>query len=120
MSTSNTITQAGLETLMAMVAGDVFVPGDEGYDDARRAWDLAVDQRPAVVVFAESVVDVVRAVRFAGMQGMRIAPQGTGHGALPLEQLDGAMLLKTSRMRRVDIYPRYASRVPRRAPSGRT
>jgi hypothetical protein len=111
MSTSNTITQAGLETLKAMVASDVFVPGDEGYDDARRAWDLAVDQRPAVVVFAESVVDVVRTVRFAGMQGMRIAPQGTGHGALPLEQLEGAMLLKTSRMRRVDIYP--ASRAAR-------
>jgi FAD/FMN-containing dehydrogenase len=88
-----------------MVAGDVFVPDDEGYDDARRAWDLAVDQRPAVVVFAESVVDVVRAVRFARSHGMRIAPQGTGHGALPLEQLEGAMLLKTSRMRRVDIYP---------------
>jgi hypothetical protein len=30
-----------------MVAGDVFVPGDGGYDEARRAWDLVVDQRPA-------------------------------------------------------------------------
>jgi FAD/FMN-containing dehydrogenase len=105
MSTSNTIPGSSLQTLTAMVAGDVFVPDDEGYDDARRAWDLAVDQRPAVVVFAESVVDVVRAVRFARSHGMRIAPQGKGHGALPLEQLEGAMLLKTSRMRRVDIYP---------------
>jgi FAD/FMN-containing dehydrogenase len=100
---------SSVETLTAMLAGDVFVPDDEGYDDARRAWDLAVDQRPAVVVFAESALDVVRAVRFARSHGMRIAPQGTGHGALPLGQLEGAMLLKTSRMRRVHISPAMRS-----------
>ena len=74
MNSSNTVTRARRETLEAMVAGDVFVPGDDGYDQARRAWDLAADQRPAVVVFAESVVDVVRAVRFAASRRMRIAP----------------------------------------------
>jgi UDP-N-acetylenolpyruvoylglucosamine reductase len=105
MTTYATIARSALDTLRAVVAGDVFAPGDRGYDEARRAWDLAADQRPAVVVFAESVVDVVRAVRFARTQGIRIAPQGTGHGALPLELLDDAMLLRTSRMRRVDIFP---------------
>jgi FAD binding domain len=103
MNTSETITPPSLETLKAMVAGDVFAPRDGSYDEARRAWDLAVDQRPAVVVYAESAVDVVRAVRFARSQGMRIAPQSTGHGIGPLERLDGAMLLKTARMRRVYI-----------------
>jgi FAD binding domain len=103
VNTSETITPSGLETLKAMVAGDVFVPGDDRYDEARRAWDLVVDQRPAVVVYAESAVDVVRAVRFARPQGMRIAPQSTGHGTGPLEGLEGAMLLKTARMRRVDV-----------------
>jgi hypothetical protein len=44
-------------------------------------------------------------MRFARSEEMRVAPQSTGHGALPLESLDGAMLLSTSRMRRVDIYP---------------
>jgi FAD/FMN-containing dehydrogenase len=42
---------------------------------------------------------------------MRIAPQGTGHGAAPLEPLGGAMLLRTTPMRRVDIDP--AARVAR-------
>ena len=53
----------------------------------------------------ESVADVVRAVGFARSHGMRIAPQGTGHGAVPLEPLEGVMLLKTSRPRDVKIYP---------------
>jgi FAD/FMN-containing dehydrogenase len=91
------------ETLRAAMSGEVFVPGDDGYDEARRAWNLAVDERPAVVVFPASAADVARAVQFARSQQMRIAPQSTGHGAEPLEPLEGAMLVKTSRMRRVSI-----------------
>ena len=94
-----------LDALRAAVAGEVFVPGQAGYDQARQAWNLAVDQRPAVVVEAGSAADVAQAVRFARAHGMRIAPQGTGHGAGPLEPLDGAMLLRTTRMRQVHIDP---------------
>jgi FAD/FMN-containing dehydrogenase len=101
----NSSTAIALQTLQSAIAGDVFMPADHGYNEARRAWNLAADQRPVAVVFAESAADVVQAVRFAGSQGMRIAPQGTGHGAVPLGQLQDALLLKTSRMRRVDIYP---------------
>jgi len=56
-------------------------------------------------VEAESASDVAQAVRYARAHGMRIAPQGSGHGAAPLEPLDGAMLLRTKRMRQVDIDP---------------
>jgi FAD binding domain len=105
MTRGSTILGPTPQGLHSSIAGDVFVPGDEGYDQARQAWNLATDQRPSAVVFAESVADVVRAVRFARSQAMRIAPQATGHGSPPLERLEGAMLLKTSRMRGVDIYP---------------
>jgi FAD/FMN-containing dehydrogenase len=62
-------------------------------------------------VFPDSAAEVARAVQLARAQGMRIAPQTTGHGAAPLEPLEGAMLLKTSRMRRAVIDP--ASRAAR-------
>jgi FAD/FMN-containing dehydrogenase len=94
-----------LEALRAVIAGQVFVPGEAGYDQARQGWNLAVDTRPAVVVAAGSAADVTQAVRYARAHGMRIAPQGTGHGAEPLEPLDGAMLLRTTRMRQVRIDP---------------
>jgi hypothetical protein len=58
------------------------------------------------VVFAHSAADVVQAVRVARSEGMRIAPQGTGHGAEPLEPLHHTMLLKTAPMRQVDVHPR--------------
>src|SRR5215469_4467541 len=105
MTISDAIAGRRLEALRAAVTGEVFVPGEDGYDQARQAWNLAVDERPAAVVVAESAADVVHAVRFARSHGMRIAPQGTGHGAAPLEPLEGAMLLRTSRMRSVRINP---------------
>src|SRR5215471_14119133 len=91
MNTTDITAGRGLEALRAAIAGQVFVPGEAGYDQARQAWNLAVDQRPAVVVEAGSAADVARAVRFARAHGMRIAPQGTGHGAGPLEPLAGAV-----------------------------
>jgi FAD/FMN-containing dehydrogenase len=105
MSTTDTMPGRDLEALRAAIAGQVFVPGEAGYDQARQGWNLAVDTRPAVVVTAESAGDVAQAVRYARAHRMRIAPQGTGHGAEPLEPLDGAILLRTTRMRQVRIDP---------------
>jgi len=105
MNIKDTMAGRDLEALRAAIAGQVFVPGEAGYDQARQAWNQAVDQRPAVVVEAGSAADVAQAVRYARAHRIRIAPQGTGHGAGPLEPLDGAMLLRTTRMRRVSIDP---------------
>jgi FAD/FMN-containing dehydrogenase len=100
-----------LDTLRAAILGDVIGQGDAGYDAARQAFELAVDQNPAVVAFAESAADVAKIVSFARSVGLRVAPQCAGHGASPLEHLEHGILLKTSRMRRVDIDP--ASRTAR-------
>src|SRR5215469_4733376 len=105
MSTVHSVTREATDGLRADVTGQVFVPGDLGYDQARQAWMLTVNQRPAMVIEAASTADVAAAVRFARSQGLRIAPQGTGHGAAPLEPLESALLLRTSQLRGVRIDP---------------
>jgi FAD/FMN-containing dehydrogenase len=77
-------------------------PGQPGWDGARRAWNLSVDQRPAAVALPESVDDVVAAVDHARTVGLRVAVQGTGHGA-GSTPLDGALLVNTARMSGVEI-----------------
>ena len=94
-----------LRPLRENLDGDAIGPDDPSWDEARSAWNLAVDQRPAAVVLAESALDVVATVAFAREHGLRIAPQGTGHGAAALGDLDGTILLRTSRMRGVEIDP---------------
>ena len=41
------------------------LPAHARFDEARRAWNLAIDQRPAAVVFPESAQDVAAAVVLA-------------------------------------------------------
>ncbi len=87
------------------LAGKMILPGDRGFDEARRAWNLAVDQRPAAVVFPESAADVAAVVRYAAERGLRVAAQGTGHNAGPLGPLGDTVLLRTGRMRGIRIDP---------------
>jgi len=91
------------EALQRSIRGRVTMPGDPDWDDARRSWNLSVDQRPAVVVEAAGSDDVQAVVRFAAREGMRVAPQSTGHGSESLGPLDGAVLLKTAAMRSVTV-----------------
>ena len=85
--------------------GKVVLPGDAGFDDARRAWNLAVDQQPAAVAFPESAADVTAAVRYAAQRGLRVAAQGTGHNAGPLGSLADTILVRTDKMRGIRIDP---------------
>ncbi|MBO9625018.1 MAG: FAD-binding oxidoreductase [Microbacterium sp.] len=83
----------------------VIVAGDRGYDEARLAWNLAADQRPLAVAEPTTLAEIQRVVRAAVAAGIRVAPQSTGHNALPLVQagLDDALLLRLHRLREVRI-----------------
>ncbi len=66
------------------IAGRVATPSDADWDEARLAWNLAADQRPEAVAFVESAEDIAATVRFAVDNDLKVAGQGTGHGAAPL------------------------------------
>ncbi|MGK5174004.1 FAD-binding oxidoreductase [Geodermatophilus sp. CPCC 205761] len=92
------------ESLRGLCGGAVHLPGDPAYDMARSPWNLQVDDHPAAVVypaFPDEVADVLRA---ASAAGLAVAPQGTGHGAPPLEgRLADAVLLRTSAMTELSV-----------------
>jgi FAD/FMN-containing dehydrogenase len=100
-----TLSAAELDGLAIDLDGTLVRPGEPDWDIARQAWHLAVDQRPAAVVIAQSVRDVQNVVHTARRLGLRVAPQSTGHNAGPLGPLADTILLKTSTMRTVHIDP---------------
>ena len=91
--------------LRAVIVGEVIAEGEAGWDSARQAWNLTADQRPPLVVMAVSAQDIAATVRFAAENGLRVAPQSTGHGASSMGRLAGTILLKTSRLRAVTVDP---------------
>src|SRR5918993_1468911 len=69
-----------LQTLRAGLRGSAHAPGEEGYEEASRAWNLAALQQPALVVVAGGAADVVAAQRFAREGGLGVGGVATGHG----------------------------------------
>jgi hypothetical protein len=92
-----------LEHIRARVTGRIVSRAEEEWDAARKAWNLAAPQRPPLVAFPESAHDIVEFVAFARGHGLRVAPQGTGHGAAALGAIEDALLIKPSRMREIAI-----------------
>jgi hypothetical protein len=86
-------------------SGTIVTSDDPAWDEARQAWNLAVDQRPAAVAMVGSTDDVVAVLASARQHGLRIAVQGTGHAAAALGPLTDTILLKTERMRGVEVDP---------------
>ncbi|WP_327044713.1 FAD-binding oxidoreductase [Microbispora sp. NBC_01189] len=88
--------------LRRVVRGRVLTRGDEGFDSARRPWDLAVDQRVAAVVEARDAQDVAAVVGYAGLAGLRVATQPNGHAPAAF---DDAILLRTGNLRGLSVRP---------------
>ncbi len=104
MNTTEAITTRRTPAVLrALVGGDVHVPGDAGYDAARACFNITVDQRPAAIVEPRSAEEVATIIRFAAAEGLRVAPQRTGHNAAPMGPLGESILLKTNRLDRVCI-----------------
>jgi len=87
------------------LSGDVVHPDDDGWDEVRQAWNLAVDQRPLAVVFPESADDVAATVVFAAANDLKVAFNGGGHNAGPVDWSADTLLVKTERMTGIGIEP---------------
>jgi FAD/FMN-containing dehydrogenase len=87
------------------IAGRIATPTDADWDEARLAWNLVADQRPEAVAFVESAEDIAKVISFAGENDLRVSGQGTGHGAVAVGSLEGTILIKTERMRGIEVDP---------------
>ncbi|MFI1174658.1 FAD-binding oxidoreductase [Streptomyces melanogenes] len=94
-----------LAELREDLSGDVFVPGDPGYDDARTVFNAMIDRRPAVIAQCESDADVVTAVRFGRDLDLKIAVRGGGHSVSGQALNDNGLVVDLRRMHEVTVHP---------------
>jgi FAD/FMN-containing dehydrogenase len=93
------------DALRERLEGDVVLPHDAAYDDARSGWNLASAVRPAMVAHPACADDVRELVSFARENGLRVLLQGTGHNGTPLGDVSDTVLIRTGAMRSVEIDP---------------
>ena len=102
MSSSST-TSLNLDQLKRGVGGRVTVPGDAGYDQARKVFYGKWDRRPAAVVRPAGVEEVARVVTLAAESGAELAVRSGGHSLAGHSVSDGGIVLDLSEMTALDI-----------------
>lgn len=100
-----TMTPEAIEALRAAVRGTVVTPEDPEYDAARTVYNAMIDKRPALVVQAVDVADVMAGVRFAGEHDLAICVRGGGHNAAGLGTCDDGVVIDLGRMNAVRVDP---------------
>ncbi|MEU8522509.1 FAD-binding oxidoreductase [Streptomyces sp. NBC_01216] len=105
MAPHTTVPDSALAGLREDLAGDVFVPGDPGYDEARVVFNGMIDRRPAVIAQCASQDDVSNAVVFGREAGLPIAVRGGGHSVSGSALNDGGLVVDLRRMHTVVADP---------------
>lgn len=94
-----------LDNFRSSLRGSLLQAGDEGYDSARSIWNAMIDRRPALIVRAAGVADVMASVNFARQNGLLLAVRGGGHNIAGNAVCDGGLMLDMSPMKSVRIAP---------------
>ena len=85
------------------IDGRVATPQDDDWDAARLTWNLTADAQPEAVAFVEGADDIAAVLGFAAANDLTVIGQGTGHGAVPVGDFAGTIVIKTERMRGISI-----------------
>jgi hypothetical protein len=85
------------------IEGRVATPADPDWDEVRQAWNLAADPHPSAVAVVENAADIAAVIGFARAHELRVLGQGTGHGALAVGSFDDTIVIRTDRMRRIEV-----------------
>src|SRR5216117_3471597 len=91
--------------LKGSVRGEVILPEDGRYEDARKVYNAMIDKRPAVVVRCTGVADVIAAVKAARAEGLAVAIRGGGHSVPGFGTADDALVIDLGRMRGIRVDP---------------
>ncbi|MGH9010874.1 MAG: FAD-binding oxidoreductase [Acidimicrobiia bacterium] len=93
------------EELRNGFAGEVVVPFDPAYDEARTLFNAMIDKRPSVIAQCRTVADVAKAIRFGRRHQLEIAVRGGGHGVAGTALTDGGIVIDLRRMNTVTVDP---------------
>jgi FAD/FMN-containing dehydrogenase len=94
-----------IQELRESIRGELITPTDAGYDEARAIWNGMIDKRPALIVRAAGVADVIAAVEFASSQDLELAVRGGGHSLPGFSTTDGGVVIDLSRMKGIRVDP---------------
>jgi FAD/FMN-containing dehydrogenase len=97
--------QTLLNRLREQISGQVLLPEDEGYSQARTIWNGMIDKYPAVFVQCQNSQDVVAALAYAQTSSMPISIRSGGHNVTGCSLCENGLVIDLSQMKKISIDP---------------
>jgi FAD/FMN-containing dehydrogenase len=84
-------------------SGDLILPDEPGYDEARAVFNRMIDKRPAVIARCSSTDDVVAAVNFGRDNDLEVSVRCGGHSVAGLSIGDG-VVVDLAGLKRIEVH----------------
>jgi len=97
--------KSSVRELAESLRGSLLLPGNEGYDKARRVLNASIDKHPALIVQPSGVADIRNAVRYANDHRLLLAVKCGGHSYAGKSTCDGGMQIDLSTFRGARVDP---------------
>ena len=94
-----------IEELKGGFKGEILLPSDGAYENARKIWNAMIDKRPAVIARCATTSDVVRGVNFARDNKLLLAVRGGGHNIAGNATCDDGLVIDLSKMKAAQVDP---------------
>jgi FAD/FMN-containing dehydrogenase len=101
--TSVALGEATTRELREALRGELVLPGEAAYDEARSVWNGMIDRRPALIVRCTGPSDVKAAIGFARSEGLDAAVRGGGHNVAGNATCDGGLVIDLSPMKGIRV-----------------
>src|SRR6185503_19701866 len=98
-----TLTLKAKEEIKGTVRGNVLVPHDRGYDEARQIWNAMIDRRPALIAQCAQADDVPPIIQFVRKNRFELAIRGAGHNIAGNSIGDNGVTIDFSKMKEVRV-----------------
>lgn len=76
---TNPLTSGMISNLRSQIAGNLLLPEEDGYEEAKKIWNGMINKKPALILQCKSTNDVVVAIAFARQQNLVISIRGGGN-----------------------------------------
>jgi FAD/FMN-containing dehydrogenase len=94
-----------LARLRHRLQGQVLLPDEDGYHQARQVWNAMVDRRPGVIARCASPADVAAAIGFARAHDLELGVRGGGHSVLGIAVPEGGLMVDLTPLHAVHVDP---------------
>jgi hypothetical protein len=102
------LSRAAVRKLTGTFAGDIILPSDRHYSNARQVWNRAVNKFPQMIARCAGPDDVKRALEFARHYDLSIAIRAGGHSFAGYGVCDGGVVIDLSLMKQASVAPSSA------------